>query len=67
LSVPHPQSSLVSRQDEEARKRQATWQLGAEHAASNLKQIAKRRTDIFGSGDVEAEIGQRVRDMGDKA
>ena len=65
--MPHPQSSLVSRQDEEARKRQATWQLGAEHAASNLKQIAKRRTDIFGSGDVEAEIGQRVRDMGDKA
>ena len=27
----------------------------------NLKNFAKRRTDIFGSGDVEAEIGRRVR------
>jgi hypothetical protein len=28
---------------------------------ANLKRIAERRTDIFGSGDVETEIGRKVR------
>ena len=27
---------------------------------SNLKQIAQRRTDIFGAGDVETFIGQKI-------
>ena len=28
---------------------------------SNLKQLAERRTDIFGSGAEEAQIGKKVR------
>ena len=27
---------------------------------SNLKQIAQRRTDIFGAGDVETFIGHKI-------
>jgi splicing factor 3A subunit 1 len=33
---------------------------------SSLKQLAERRTDIFGSGDAETEIGKKIGEQGDQ-
>lgn len=32
--------------------------------AENIKKLAERRTDIFGEGDVETQIGKKVCQMG---
>lgn len=51
---------IKCRAEEEAKQRTEAWQISSEHAVSHLKNLASRRTDIFGSGDVETEIGQKV-------
>lgn len=57
ISVVH---LAVFRQEEEARSRRDHWEVSTAGVMENLKDFAKRRTDIFGSGDVETEIGRRV-------
>ncbi|EDQ86920.1 uncharacterized protein MONBRDRAFT_33566 [Monosiga brevicollis MX1] len=49
-----------ARQEEEARKRQEMHQLQGSGTMQHLKGIAAKRTDIFGAGDVETEIGRQV-------
>lgn len=46
--------------EEEAKNRAAQWEISASGAMDHLKAFAQRRTDIFGSGDIETEIGRRV-------
>lgn len=46
--------------EEEAKNRQAQWEISGAHTMQNLKSFAQRRTDIFGSGDIETEIGHKV-------
>lgn len=48
------------RLEAEMAKNKEAWQLGADAAFNNLKEIASRRTDIFGSGDKETAIGFKM-------
>eukprot|EP00051_Salpingoeca_urceolata_P010925 m.134236 g.134236 ORF g.134236 m.134236 type:complete len:661 (+) comp16912_c1_seq2:332-2314(+) len=48
------------RMEAEKQKTIEQWAQGAVAVESNLKDIAARRTDIFGHGDIETEIGRKV-------
>jgi len=49
------------KQEEERRAAQEVWQLGSSTALDNLKEIASRRTDIFGHGDIEVASKQEEK------
>eukprot|EP01147_Barroeca_monosierra_P001370 gene1371-4545_t len=48
------------RQELETRRRKDDWLRSSEQTMEHLKDIAARRTDIFGSGDIETEIGEKI-------
>lgn len=48
--------------EEERRQNKEIWSIGSSTALDNLKEVAKKRTDIFGRGDLEMGIGYATDD-----